>query len=127
MVKRVLAGVLAAFNGGNGALMLLDGPGWYARVPGVVHTGPYNPHFVADIGAAFLAAALGLAARAWRPEFWPAAAAGSAFLALHAFIHIAAMFGGRSHTAVFDTLAVILPAALAVWASTPSKGVPHVR
>ncbi|MEQ8180063.1 MAG: hypothetical protein RIC52_02260 [Amphiplicatus sp.] len=124
MIKRFLAGALALFNGLNGASMLIDGPGWYARVPGVVETGPYNPHFVADIGAAFIAAALGLAARAWRPELWPAAAAGTAFLALHALIHLAGL--GHSHTAGFETFLVILPAALAVWASTPSKGASHV-
>ncbi len=125
MVKRWLAGALALFNGFNGASMLLDGPGWYARIPGAAATGPYNPHFVADIGAAFIAAALGLAARAWRPELWPAAAAGTAFLALHALLHLAGL--GHSHTKGFETFLVILPAALAVWASTPSKGESHVR
>ncbi|MEE2692371.1 MAG: hypothetical protein VX640_12605 [Pseudomonadota bacterium] len=124
MIKRALAGLLAAFTGFNGASMLLDGPGWYQRVPGVVDTGPFNPHFVADIGAAFIAAALGLAARAWRDGLWPAAAAGSAFLVFHALIHVAGL--GHSHTAGFEALAVILPAALAVWASTPSKGAFHV-
>jgi hypothetical protein len=43
--------------------MLFDGATWYASVPGVVETGPYNPHFVQDIGAAFLVAGLALAAR----------------------------------------------------------------
>jgi hypothetical protein len=33
--------------------MLFAGPFWYASVPGASETGPYNPHFVQDIGAAF--------------------------------------------------------------------------
>lgn len=122
MIKRLLAGALALYNGGNGVLMLIDGPGWYARVPGVADTGPYNPHFVADIGAAFIVSALGLAAIAIRPALWPAAAAGAAFLVLHALIHVVGIAGGHSHTAGFETLAVILPAALAAYAATPGKG-----
>src|SRR5678816_1493101 len=64
MWRRWLAGVLGAFNALNGVIMLADGRHWYDTVPGVVFTGPYNPHFVQDIGAAFLAAGLGLIARA---------------------------------------------------------------
>ncbi|MBB5519454.1 hypothetical protein [Amphiplicatus metriothermophilus] len=127
MMKRLLAGALAAFYGVNGASMLIDGPGWYARIPGVEHTGPYNPHFVADIGAAFLAAALGLAARAWRPGLWPAAAAGAAFVCFHALIHIAEMLGGHSRAPVADALLVIFPAALAAWSATPDIGDVHAR
>ena len=41
--------------------MLIDGQRWYSSVPGVVFTGPYNGHFVQDIGAAFFAAGLGRA------------------------------------------------------------------
>ena len=55
MLKRILAGLLGAMTVANGAVMLAYGERWYAMTPGVPHTGPYNPHFVADIGAAFLA------------------------------------------------------------------------
>ena len=48
--------------------MLAAGPLWYETVPGVPDTGPFNPHFVQDIGVAFLVAGLALAARAWRPD-----------------------------------------------------------
>ena len=85
MWRRWLAGVLGAFNALNGVVMLTDGKHWYDTVPGVVFTGPYNAHFVQDIGAAFLAAGLGLAARAWRPRYWAAAVTGAAFLAMHAW------------------------------------------
>jgi hypothetical protein len=38
--------------------MLFAGPFWYASVPGASGTGPFNPHFVQDIGVAFIVAAL---------------------------------------------------------------------
>ncbi len=125
MVKRWMAGVIGALTLGNGIAMLIDGPQWYATVPGVTETGPFNPHFVADIGAAFLIAGIALAARAWRPKYWPAALAGAGFLAAHALIHVFGILGGHSHHAGFETLSVILPSALALWASLPVKGESH--
>ena len=75
-MRRSIAAVLAVLTVLNGLIMLLATPTWYESVPGVSETGPYNPHFVQDIGAAFLVAGLALAARAWRPVFpsrvpWP--------------------------------------------------------
>lgn len=130
MWRRWLAGLIGAFNGLNGVLMLADGKHWYDTVPGVVFTGPYNAHFVQDIGAAFLAAALGLAARAWRPRYWPAAVIGAVFLAIHALIHVimlvGMMLGLCSDEAwPFDIALVIVPAALALFVAFPAKGEIH--
>lgn len=121
MVKRWIAGFLAVFAALNGASMLIDGPRWYASVPGVINTGPYNPHFVADIGVAFLAAAIGLAMRAWREAFWPAAVSAAAFLAFHAIIHVIGLIGGHSHHPGFEWAVVVVPSAIAAWAATPGK------
>jgi len=44
----------------NGLAMLVAGPLWYATTPGVDQTGPYNGHFISDIGIAFAAAAVSL-------------------------------------------------------------------
>ncbi|ACG78988.1 conserved hypothetical protein [Phenylobacterium zucineum HLK1] len=86
---RWLAGLTAAVLGANGLAMLFGPLAWYDAVPGVPATGPFNPHFVRDIGAAYLVAALGLAWFAWRPrQGWPAMAAGAAFLTFHAAIHV---------------------------------------
>jgi hypothetical protein len=86
---RIIAGLLAIVLGANGLAMLLAGLWWYGMVPGVTATGPFNPHFVRDIGAAYLVTAGGLAAFAWRPsEAWPALVAAAAFLTLHAAIHV---------------------------------------
>ena len=68
-MRRIMAAILALPTILNGLLMLVDGASWYASVPGATETGPYNPHFVQDIGVAFLVAGLALAARAWRPIY----------------------------------------------------------
>ena len=36
----------------NGLVMLLAPADWYAAIPGVPQSGPFNHHFVCDIGAA---------------------------------------------------------------------------
>ena len=45
----------------NGLLMLFDPAGWYAVAPGVPDTGPLNPHFVRDIGCAYILTGFALA------------------------------------------------------------------
>jgi len=55
-MRRSISAILAVLTVVNGFLMLVAGPFWYASVPGASETGPYNPHFVQDIGAAFLVA-----------------------------------------------------------------------
>ena len=118
-MRRSIAAILAVPTLLNGLVMLIAGPFWYGSVPGVTTTGPFNPHFVQDIGVAFLVAGLALAARAWRPRYWPAALAGAGFLAAHALIHLVAIIGGHDHEAMFDLFAVVLPAALALYSAFP--------
>lgn len=122
-LKRWLAAIFGAAGTLNGALMLLDGARWYDTVPGLAHTGPFNPHFVADIGAAYLVAGLALIARAWRPQLWPAAVAGAAFMVAHALIHVADLTVQRSGDPRVDIFLVILPSLIAAWAATPDKAV----
>ena len=138
MLKRIVAGLLVVILGANALAMLLAGPWWYGAVPGVTATGPFNPHFVKDIGAAYLVVALGLGWFAARPrEGWGAAVAGAAFLSLHALVHLAdafggghAMAGGMAHRGggvadlIRDFPGVFLPALLALWiaARKPPEG-----
>ncbi|MGA7073835.1 hypothetical protein [Bradyrhizobium sp.] len=124
-MRRTIAAILAVSNVINGLTMLLSGPFWYAAVPGAAETGPFNAHFVQDVGAAFLVAGLALAARAWRANYWPAAVAGAGFLAAHGLIHLAAIVAGHDHHATFDVVAVVLPSALALYSAFPSKGEHH--
>jgi hypothetical protein len=61
----------------------------------VNETGPFNPHFVRDVGAAFLVAGGGLLWYARDVRARPAALAGAGFLALHALIHLWDGLAGR--------------------------------
>jgi hypothetical protein len=124
-MRRPLAAILAIPTVLNGLAMLAAGRLWYETVPGVTDTGSYNPHFVQDIGAAFVVAGLALAARAWRPRYWPAAVAGAGFLAVHALLHLIIMAGGHSRYPAFDLLAIVLPSAIALYSAFPNQGEHH--
>ena len=88
-IGSVLAALLALVMAANGLVMLFAGPWWYGAVPGVPATGPFNPHFVKDIGAAYLVVGVSLGAFAWRPAAAFSALVGAAgFLTLHAAIHV---------------------------------------
>jgi fucose 4-O-acetylase-like acetyltransferase len=73
------------------ALWMLAGPmHWYHELPaGVPNTGPFNPHFVRDIGCAFLTVGIALiwAARSERVRL-PLAVIACVFLSAHALLHI---------------------------------------
>jgi hypothetical protein len=122
-MKRSLAALLALAMGLNGAVMLAAGRWWYAAVPGVLATGPFNPHFVKDIGAAYLVTGAAFAWLAWKPSpaARGAAGAGAAFLALHAGVHLTEAVGDPGGLADLarDFPGVLLPALLAVWVALP--------
>lgn len=127
-MKRVLSGVVAVALLANALAMLLAGPWWYGAVPGVTATGPFNPHFVKDIGAAYLVAGAGLA---WRAIAAGAAGAGAAamaaaFLVLHALIHLtdAAAGGHAASDLARDFAGVFLPTLIAVWIAIPDRKQP---
>lgn len=114
--ERGLAGLLGAGLVLNGLIMLAAPFAWYQQVPGVLETGPWNGHFVRDVGAAYLVAGCSAAAFALRPrEAWPALAAGAGFLLLHVGVHIADTVCGRSSLArlAADVPGVIAPALIA--------------
>ncbi|TXL81955.1 hypothetical protein FHP25_02490 [Vineibacter terrae] len=60
--RRVAPCLLPALPGLNAPAMLAAGLLWYAHMPVVVVTGPYDAHFVAGMGIALTAAMLGLPA-----------------------------------------------------------------
>lgn len=72
------------------ALWMLAGPmHWYTDLPAAVpDTGPFNPHFVRDIGCAFLATGIALVWAFFSPRFrLPLVSIGALFLAAHAILH----------------------------------------
>src|SRR5262249_54954235 len=101
----------------NGFLMLVDPAQWYAIVPGVPETGPFNPHFVRDIGVAYVVTGVAIAWLAHDARAVPAALAGALFLTLHALVHVADAIGGRLHAdhVLSDLVTVFVPAAIALW------------
>ena len=112
-----LAWVLGAGAIANGLFMLWYPADWYFAIPGVTTTGPFNPHFVRDIGLVFLgigiAFVLGAARPASRATLWGSAAL---WLSGHALFHlweVAAGLCGPS-ALVRDFPAVTLPALLSI-------------
>lgn len=107
----------------NGLYMLVAPVGWYFAVPGVTTTGPFNQHFVRDIGLIFMslggAFLLGTVRSEHRVLFWTAP---TVWLWGHALFHyweVAVGICGPSALAR-DFPAVTLPAILGtllvVWA-----------
>jgi hypothetical protein len=52
--RSVVAWILGIGLSAIGLTMLAVPAIWYASVPGVSETGAFNPHFIRDIGAAYL-------------------------------------------------------------------------
>jgi hypothetical protein len=105
------------------AMMLFAPESFYDIVPGVSESGPFNPHFVRDVGAAFLVAGAGLLWFARDAQAGPAALAGAAFLALHALMHVWDGLAGRERPAhlLHDLPLLIGIAALALWLAWPRR------
>lgn len=127
-MKRGLAGLLALIFGLNGLAMIFAGLWWYGVVPGVVTTGPYNPHFVKDIGSIYLVCAGAVAWRAARPEGAVGAGQGAlvaaaAFQVLHALVHVtdAAVCGNPVSALVRDIPGIFLPTLITVWLAWPAR------
>jgi hypothetical protein len=112
---RIVAGVLGFILGANGLVMIFASLWWYGVVPGVTSTGPFNPHFVRDIGVIYLVCGAALGAFAWRPEpARPALVVVAAFLTLHGCVHVFdAVCGARPvQDLVRDSIDVFLPALI---------------
>lgn len=114
---RWMASGLAMLMTANAGAMLFSPLGWYDAVPGVASTGPFNGHFVKDIGAVYAVAALALGWFAWRPsQGWPALVIAALWLGLHAVIHVYDAACGRSPLADLqrDLVGVHLFAAIPI-------------
>lgn len=106
----------------NGVTMLGWPQWWYLHLPGVAETGPFNAHFVRDIGAAYLVAGLTFGALLQRIEgARPAAFASCGFLLIHAGIHLVEALAGIHPIAHFlrDVPAVLALPLLALWSLRP--------
>ena len=108
-----LIGLLALYALGNGAWMVVSPAGWYATIPGVTHTGPFNLHFILDIGFIYLAtgAMLG-AALLWRRHAVPMVTGSAVWVALHAGLHVIELGHGSAGHASTEAAGVVAPAFL---------------
>lgn len=99
----------------NGIYMLVSPVGWYFAVPGVTTTGPFNQHFLRDIGIVFLFLGAAFLIGARRPEYrvvlWGGA---TLWLACHALFHFWEVAVGicGATTLLRDFPAVTFPALL---------------
>jgi hypothetical protein len=117
MVIRALLLLLGVLHLANGAAMLIAPMDWYEAVPGVTATGPFNHHFILDVGMAFIASggllALGARTGTSAASF---AVAGATWPILHALIHVAGWFTHgfptEAHIAFSEVVGVIALAAL---------------
>lgn len=114
LIRWILPVALAA----NGIVMLAAPGAWYPAVPGVIETGPFNSHFIRDIGAAYLASAAGLAWwAARRPGGAAATIPAAVFLGLHMLVHLAESLLGHHPAGDIgrDFVGVYLPALMVIW------------
>ncbi|WP_102797945.1 hypothetical protein [Bowmanella denitrificans] len=120
MVNRLISGfaVLIGLAGViNGAFMSIAPEPWYWLVPGVPDRGPFNQHFLRDIGINYMligAAFIGGAVYTkYRFQLWLMPAC---WLAGHAIFHFWEVFVGicGPEFLVVDFAGVTLPAILAV-------------
>lgn len=130
MVVFIMVALDGLFLFGNGLFMLVVPSTWYHFVPGVTHTGPFNQHFIRDIGLIqmFLGAAfaIGMSRPAGRLELWAAA---TSWLIAHAVLHLWEVTVGIESPSVIarDFPAVTLPALIGIaltawaWRRRPSK------
>ncbi|MBY0520292.1 MAG: hypothetical protein K2P79_07690 [Sphingomonas sp.] len=88
-IVQVLLVLVALFAIIFGVFMLVDPYGWYQAVPTVRFTGPPNPHFIRDIGLAYLITGTMLGYAAWYPQGrWLAALTGTLWLSAHGIFHL---------------------------------------
>ena len=107
----------------NGAYMLWSPADWYIAVPGVTTTGPFNQHFIRDIGLIFLLVGIAYLTGAAKPPYRVALwVTPTLWLWGHALFHAWEVAVGICGPAALarDFPAVTLPAllgsAIAYWA-----------
>ncbi len=118
MMLRVLYAIFAILTLIDGIWMLTAPESWYRDLPaGVPDTGPYNGHFIRDLGLVFALIAAGFFWCAVRlHQSKPVLLVITIFFVGHAFLHVTDLLQSRlphSHWKV-DTPAVFLPAILLI-------------
>ncbi|MFL6059769.1 MAG: hypothetical protein ACJ72E_00965 [Marmoricola sp.] len=127
--RRVGLAVLAASGLYVGAWALLGPRSFYDSFPGLGHhwtsmTGPYNEHFVTDVGAAYLAFAVGaLLALAWGDvrSCRVAGVVWAVFSAPHLLFHARHLMGLSTFDKVAELGTLGATLVVAVWLVLPQR------
>ena len=122
-MRNALTLLLALILAANGLLMLFAPEPWYHLIPGVLDTGPFNPHFVRDIGCAYLVCGGAYLWLARNVRAQPAALGAAIFLLLHALTHVWDGLAGRETVEhlLGDIPGVFLLPALGLWLSLKAQ------
>ena len=116
--------VMAVISTLNGLIMLFNTDAWFHEmIPGVTNTGPFNPHFVRDVGIAFLVCGIGF--------FWAATHMAQArevhwgitlFISGHALFHVVEILRGALPASHWrhDLLGVFIPGIILVVLCVPA-------
>lgn len=130
MTERIVAGVallLGFIMLVNGTWQLVAPEGWYWAIPGVPDRGPFNQHFVRDIGIVYALTGIGLIMGAvqpaqrfgywWAPTLW---------LVGHALFHVWEVLVGICGPAslIEDFAGVMLPALITLTLLVYARRVP---
>ncbi|GLX79088.1 hypothetical protein tinsulaeT_24280 [Thalassotalea insulae] len=108
----------------NATLMIIDPETWYWMVPGVPDRGPFNQHFLRDIGFIYLLIGIAFLYGAFYPNnrftIWLVP---TIWLVTHATFHLWEIAVGICGPEFFlqDFPGVTLPAVLATWLVYVSK------
>lgn len=119
-----LAYLLGLISMINGLLMIISPEQWYWLVPGVPDRGPFNQHFVRDIGFIYFLNGFVFLVGAFYPKnrfyLWILPAS---WLATHAIFHLWEIAVGICGPEFFiqDFPGVTLPALVAIWLVTKSR------
>jgi len=100
---------------------------FYETGPGVSDTGPFNMHFLRDVGFAFLVSSLGIA-YGLVLRLKPLIVFGTAWLAMHGLFHLILLIvhsNLASEAGLVDVGIVVLPAALVSYLAITYKETQH--
>jgi len=108
MPVRIFAALIGLFNLGNGLYAALLPQKWFHDAPGAADTGPFNPHFVSDVGLGFITAGIAFLIYVWCPRHRLLALGASGFVVFHALFHLTALVSGHHAYVAVDLLIALL-------------------
>ena len=118
---------LVAFYLLTGLIISIAPHFFYETGPGVADTGPYNMHFLRDVGFAFTVSSLGIAYGLMQ-RLKPLIIFGTAWLAMHGMFHFVlwtAHAEPTSSAAVLDLAIVVLPALVVSYLAVTYQQTQH--